>query len=130
REIWMPTIHAAHCMQVATGDMFQAEVRKGRQGISILDNEGELIDAVRPILALIRDADITLGTGHLAPEESLVLLAEAQKIGITRLLVTHPLMSFTRFTTDQMKQAVELGGLLEFDYLSCSPNWQDAVDPV
>jgi hypothetical protein len=81
------------------------------------------------ILEQIRDADIALGTGHLAPEESLTLLRAAHRMGITKMLVTHPLMSFTRFKTDQMKAAADLGAMLEFDYLSCSPHWQSAVPP-
>lgn len=129
KQIWMPTLHAAHCLRVAEPEMFRVEARKGRHGISILDDSGELVKEVWPILEQVRDADIALGTGHLAPEESLVLLREASALGINRLLVTHPLMSFTRFTLDQMRQAVSYGAVLEFDRLSCSPNWHDPVDP-
>jgi predicted metal-dependent phosphotriesterase family hydrolase len=39
-------------------------------------------------------------------------------------------MSFTRFTHGQMQEAADLGAVLEFDYLSCSPNWHDAVPPA
>jgi hypothetical protein len=58
-----------------------------------------------------------------------VLLATAKDMGITKMLVTHPLMQFTRFDLDQMKAAAALGAMLEFDYLSCSPNWHAAVPP-
>lgn len=129
RMIWMPTIHAAHCLAVAQPEMFRAEARKGRQGITVLDREGGLASGVGPVLELIRDAGIALSTGHLAPEESLVLLAAARDMGIRRLVVTHPLMSFTRFTPEQMKAAVDMDAFLELDYLSCSPGWHDAVPP-
>lgn len=129
KQIWMPTLHASHCLRVAEAEMFRAEARKGREGIRVVDDDGAVRSAVMPILEQIRDADIALGTGHLAPEESLVLLRAAKDLGITRLLVTHPLMQFTRFDLDQMKAASELGALLEFDYLSCSPNWHAAVPP-
>lgn len=129
RQIWMPTLHAAHCLQVAEAEMFRAEARKGREGIRILDSNGTLVPAVMPILEQIRDADIALGTGHLAPDESLALLDAASAMGITKLLVTHPLMQFTRFDADQMKAAGALGAVLEFDYLSCCPTWHAAVAP-
>lgn len=133
RQIWMPTIHAQHCMCEAKATagpaMFLAEVERGRTGISVLDEQGNVTAEARAVLEVIRDADVILGTGHLAPAESLALLAEAQSFGISRMLVTHPLMSFTRFTVDQMRSAVNLGATLEFDYLSCSPKWQRAVDP-
>jgi len=129
RQIWMPTIHAKHCLETAEPEMFRAEARKGRVGITAIDEEGRLRPETRQILEQIRDADIALGTGHLAPDESLALLGAARDLGLKRMLVTHPLMSFTRFTTDQMKAAADLGAKLEFDYLSCSPKWHHAVAP-
>jgi len=129
KQIWMPTVHAKHCMDVADSPMFRAEVERGRTGIVATDGDGEITDAVGAILEIIRDADVILGTGHLAPDESIVVLAAARDMGITKMLVTHPLMSFTRFSPDQMNAAAELGALLEFDYLSCSPTWHHAVDP-
>jgi len=129
RQIWMPTIHAQHCMNVAEMPMFQAEARRGRTGIRGVDDQGRLTDEVRTVLEVIRDAEVILGTGHLAPEESLAVLAEAKNMGIRRMLVTHPMMSFTRFSGGQMRTAVELGATLEFDYLACSRKWQHAVDP-
>ncbi len=129
RQIWMPTLHAANCLEVAEAEMFRAEARKGREGIRVVDADGRVTREVMPILEQVRDADIALGTGHLAPEESLALLRVASDMGITKMLVTHPLMQFTRFDLDQMKAAAELGAMLEFDYLSCSPKWHAAVPP-
>lgn len=129
RQVWMPTLHAANCLETAEAEMFRAEARKGRVGLRALDDDGEPLPEVKVILEQIRDADILLGTGHLAPEESLALLRVARDMGLTRMLVTHPLMPFTRFDTDQIRAAADLGALLEFDYLSCSPKWQGAVAP-
>lgn len=127
RQIWMPTLHARHCLEHASQAMFKTEADKGRPGLTVRDVEGDLLLPVRQVLEQIRDADIALGTGHLAPEESLQLLRAARDMGVRRMLVTHPMMSFTRFTIQQMREAVELGAVLEFDYLSCSPLWHDAV---
>lgn len=130
RQIWMPTIHAAHCMQVAEGEMFQAEARRGRAGIRVVDDAGRVTREALLIVEIVRDAGIILGTGHLAPSESLALLAAAADMGCDRLLVTHPNMAFTRFTHKQMRQAAGYGATLEFDYLSCSPKWPGAIDPA
>ncbi len=129
KQIWMPTLHARHCMEVAEAEMFRAEARKGREGLTLRDGSGRLHPAIRPILEQIREAEIVLGTGHLAPAESLDLLQIAADMGLRKLLATHPMMSFTRFTLDQMRAAVDLGAYLEFDYLACSPNWHGAVPP-
>jgi len=130
RQIWMPTLHAAHCLEVAEPEMFRAEARKGREGIRVVDESGAVRREVMPILEQIRDADVALGTGHLAPEESLALLEAARDMGITKMLVTHPNMQFTKFDVSQMRVAAGLGALLEFDYLSCSPKWHGAVPPA
>jgi len=130
RQVWMPTLHAAHCLEHAEPEMFRAEARQGRVGLRIVDDQGALRPEVRTVLELIRDADIALGTGHLSPVESLTLIETAAGMGITKILVTHPLMAFTRFDQDQMRAAVSHGALLEFDYLSCSPNWHGAVPPA
>jgi len=127
RQIWMPTIHARHCLQTATAEMFRAEARKGYEGLTLFDADDQPVAGLMPILEMIRDADIILGTGHLAPEESLRLFELAQGMGLKRLLVTHPQMHFTRFTVEQMQRAVELGGMLEFDALSCHPNWPEPM---
>lgn len=129
RQIWMPTIHAEHCLRTATGEMFEAEARKGYTGIVPFDEEGEPIPELLVILEMIRDAGAILGTGHLAPSESLKLIALAREMLLERILVTHPIMSFTRFTTDQMRRAADLGAILEFDALSCRENWPQSMPP-
>jgi len=130
RQIWMPTLHAKHCLEVAEQAMFRAEAEKGREGITILDRDGTVRRDLEPILEMMRDHDVILGTGHISPEESLILIEHAKSMGLTRFLVTHPLMSFTRFAVEQMKAAAEMGAKLEFDYLSCSPHWHAAVSPA
>ncbi|TVQ29865.1 MAG: histidinol phosphatase [Phycisphaeraceae bacterium] len=127
RQIWMPTIHAAHCLKTAPQEMFRAEARKGREGLTVLQAPDRLRPEALAILELIRDGEIALGTGHLAPEEALVLLKSARDMGVRRMVVTHPQMSFTRYTLPQMREAVELGAMLEFDYLSCCPGWTESV---
>lgn len=130
RQIWMPTIHARHCLRTATGEMFEAEARKGYPGIVPFDEEGKPVSGLLVILEMIRDAGAILGTGHLAPSESLKLIALARDMQLERILVTHPIMSFTRFTTDQMRQAADLGAILEFDALSCRENWPQSMPPT
>jgi len=129
RQIWMPTIHARNGLETAVGEMFEAEARKGHAGLVPFDESGNPIAGLLPILEMIRDADAVLGTGHLAPEESLKLLQLAGEMNLKRLLVTHPNMSFTKFSSAQMKRAVELGAYLEFDALACLPVGPNSCPP-
>lgn len=130
REIWLPTIHADHCMRSTAVEFVQAEVRRGRRGIAAVDREGRVTDEARAVLEVVGDADVILGTGHLGPAESLTLLRAAGEMGLRRLLVTHPMMSFTRLGPEQLSEAVALGATLEFCALSCVPHWHDPVSPA
>lgn len=130
RAIWMPTIHARHCLRSATPAMFRAEARRGREGIVVIGPDGRPHPRLDEILEMVRDADVLLATGHLAPEESLALLERASRMGVHRLLVTHPQMEFTRFTRPQMERAVELGALLELNALCVTPGWPGSELPT
>jgi hypothetical protein len=127
RQIWMPTIHARNGLRTAAGAMFEAETRKGYRGLTAFEDDGTPVEGLMSILEQVRDAGIVLGTGHLAPEESLALLRIARDLRLPRMLVTHPLMSFTRFSPWQMRQAAELGAYLELDALCCLASWPGSV---
>lgn len=80
KQIWMPTISAAN--------HYRYEGKRG--GITILTREGNLKKEVLAILDLISQWDVILSTGHLSQKEILVLVKEAQKKGIKKILITHP----------------------------------------
>jgi prephenate dehydrogenase len=67
------------------------------------------------VLDLIKERNLTLATGHLTPAEVLMVMAEAKKRGITRIIVTHPMLGpqFTEMSLPQMQEAVKLGGAIE-----------------
>ena len=76
-EVWLPTFSAS-------GKAAQPG------GITVLDESGNLLPVVREILALVRDADVILGTGHLTLREISLVVREARGIGVRKILVTHP----------------------------------------
>jgi hypothetical protein len=76
REIFMPTISAANSRT------------QRERGISILD--AAVKNALREILALIKQYDVILGTGHLSREEIHVLVSMALDQGLQRIVITHP----------------------------------------
>jgi hypothetical protein len=67
------------------------------------------------VLDLIKERNLTLATGHVTPEEVLMIMAEAKQRGITRIIVTHPMLGaqFTNMSLPQMQEAVKLGGAIE-----------------
>ncbi len=80
REIWMPTLDAAHSRRA-----------KGQVGgLSILTSEDILEPAIAPIVELIRDAGAVLGTGHTSILEIVALVRLARQMGLRKILITHP----------------------------------------
>jgi hypothetical protein len=82
--------------------------------VSVSEN-GELLPEVHEVLGLIAEHDLTLATGHVTPAEALMILAEARRLGIDKLIVTHPLLGgqYTDMSDAELEAAVELGGKVE-----------------
>jgi hypothetical protein len=80
KQIWMPTLHAAN----------QYRYEKKRGGITVLNKEGSLKKGVFEILEILSRHDVILSTGHLSQNEIMVLVREAQKKKIQKILITHP----------------------------------------
>ncbi|SKB97581.1 DUF6282 family protein [Sphingopyxis flava] len=86
-----------------------------------VSRNGELLpEAVEVIQAVaaakIRDssASLALSTGHLSAAEALLVVREAKKQGITRIVVTHAMGHPIDMSIPQMKEAARLGAYIEF----------------
>lgn len=130
RMVWMPTLSAQHHIDHFGGSHFgkamkgRTETRTVTRGIRVLDERGELEPQAREILELIAAAGICLSTGHLSPREIHVLVREARRAGVTRILVTHPDLALSGLSlADQQALAAE-GAILEKDIIVMMPAWQ------
>jgi len=125
RIVWMPTHDSEH----------EVDYEKGTRTKAIVSRNGKLIPEVGEVLDLIKERNLTLATGHVEPWEVLAIMAEAKKRGITRIIVTHPMLGpqFTSLTLEQMQEAVKLGGVIEITAGTVSgngPNKQRAIDAI
>jgi len=66
------------------------------------------------VLKVIAKEKLALATGHSSPAESLMLIREARKLGITRIVVTHPVLNVVNMSIAEMQEAAKLDALLEF----------------
>jgi hypothetical protein len=105
RIVWMPTHDSEH--EVAYHKEQRPSVRVSRDGV--------LLPEVLEVLDLIAEHGLTLATGHVTPAETITILQEARKRGITRSIVTHPLLDpqFTFMSVPQLREAVALGAVIE-----------------
>jgi hypothetical protein len=105
RIVWMPTHDSEH----------EVNYNKETRAKAIVSRDGKLIPEVFEVLDLIKERNLTLATGHVEPWEALAIMAEAKKRGITRIIVTHPLLGpqFTSMSLPEMQESVKLGGAIE-----------------
>ena len=99
RQIWMPTLDASN----------QYRYEKKRGGISILNRKGSLTKEVMEILEILSKHDVILSTGHLSQDESILLLREARKRGMKKILVTHPDHFFIQMPAKVQKELAKKG---------------------
>jgi hypothetical protein len=101
RQIWMPTRSARNHR------LYHGETG----GISILDEQGQLLPVVEEILRAMAQSDCILGTGHLSPEETSVLIDAAQRLGVAKVLVTHPEWGPTYHSFEAQKELAQRGNV-------------------
>jgi len=119
--VWMPTFSSTNSINMmrALGLPLKGE------GISLIDDAGKLVPEMEPILTLIKKHDMILATGHISPQETFVLLKEAQRIGIKKYIITHPTdkeFSEKHFNIDELQQLAKMGAFIEFTLVGLLPN--------
>ncbi|MBU1205658.1 MAG: hypothetical protein KKH04_01820 [Proteobacteria bacterium] len=112
KEVWMPTIHASH--HVAQKDhvpTLAKAIKADMKGIYLLNEDGSLKEELYPIFKKIAEYDVALGTGHITLQEAKMVIKEAAKSGIKKIIVTHPLASFLNYSNEDMKWCLDNGAM-------------------
>jgi hypothetical protein len=104
RIVWMPTFDAEN----------QVRTSKENRAFVPVTRDGELLPAVKDVIAVIAKRDLVLATGHSAPREVLLILREAKRQGVQRLVVTHAMNTPVSMSVAEMQEAAGLGAFIEF----------------
>src|SRR5262245_17238433 len=106
RIVWMPTHDSEHEVTY---------LKESRPFVQV-SRDGQLLPEVLDVLSLIAQHDLTLATGHVSAQEALMIMREAKKRGVQRIIVTHPMLGpqYTSMSIDQLREAISLGGVVEF----------------
>ncbi|MCI8511100.1 MAG: hypothetical protein HFE83_03780 [Lachnospiraceae bacterium] len=119
RVVWFPAFDAAYCRRGIGRD----------GGICILDESGALKQEAKDVLAVAKKYDIVVCKGHMSYPETKALFEEAIRLGITRLVNTHPLSdSWGVFTKEEIRYLADLGAYTEIVFGNLMPRL-DAMDP-
>lgn len=108
--IWLPTSHSSH----------ERKLHGKSDGIvSVSDNK--VVPNLIPILKMIAENNIVLATGHLSPEETLVVVDTARKIGVNKIVVNHPEWWSISMSIPQQKNLAQYGVYFERCYATREP---------
>ncbi len=106
RVVWMPTFDAENQVRDSKEDRPSVPVSR----------DGKLLPEVLEVLDLIARNGLVLATGHSSPNEDLLLIRQARRRGIEKIVVTHAMLAPVRMNVDQMREAAAMGAQLEFVY--------------
>ncbi|HWK50625.1 MAG TPA: DUF6282 family protein [Steroidobacter sp.] len=112
RIVSMPTWDAENYVRQSRNPT-RAAVPVARDGV-LLPETIAVIEAIAH--AQVRDsgAKLALATGHISAEEALLVIREAKRQGIERIVATHAIGHPINMSMAQMKEAASLGAYIEF----------------
>ena len=108
--IWLPTASARNHLNKMNSNLDNA--------VDVL-KDGKVTNELKDVFKLIKDHDAVLATAHISPEECFVVVEEAKKQGIDKIVVTHPEWWVVDMTLeDQVKIVKDYDVYLERCYAS------------
>ena len=102
RLVWMPTYDAEAVVRRRQSD----------QPFAPVSRNGELLPETKAVISVIAEYGLVLATGHVSPEEGLMLVREGRRQGVEHVVVTHAMD--TGWTVQQMREAANMGAFIEW----------------
>ncbi len=106
RVVWMPTFDSENQVRYS---------KESRPFVSV-SRDGQLLPEVKQVIGLAAQHQLTLETGHSSAAEGLMIVREARKQGVRRMVVTHAMLAPVRMSIPQMQEAAREGAFIEFVY--------------
>jgi len=104
RIVWMSTFDAENQVRYS---------KESRPFVSVARN-GELLPETKAVISVVAKHGLVLATGHVSPQEALLLLREGRRQGVQHMVVTHALGAPILMDVQHMQEATRLGALIEF----------------
>ena len=130
RIVWMPTVDAENQVAGRTSSMQKAgtlETKPSHRArgdgvmnapVRVVDEGGHVLPEAREVLEAIARHDLVLATGHLSRDEIVSVVAEAWRVGVTRIIVTHPDSPSQRLSVEDQRTLAARGAYLERCFLT------------
>ncbi len=107
RIVWMPAGDTAK----------EVRASKNPNGPFVaVSHNGELLPEVKEVISIVAKHGLVIASGHILPEEALMVFREAKRQGVQHMIATHAFDLAGKMTVEQMQEAARLGAFIEFDY--------------
>lgn len=119
RIVWLPTVHSHQDYLNGNGHRFGIE----GEGLRVVGDDGRPTATLEDIVALVRQFDAVLATGHVTAAEHYAVVKAFARTG--PVLVTHAgeALSGPHLTPSQCVELADLGGIIELTALACDSVW-------
>lgn len=108
--VWLPTQSAINGFRKQQKDVIG--------GVEVV-RDGKIVPELESVFKLVKDHDAVLGTAHISPEESFVVVEAARKAGVKKIVVTHPEWWLVGMSLeDQIRIVKDYDVILEHCYAS------------
>ena len=107
RMVWMSTFDAEN----------QVRYSKENRPFVATSRNGELLAEVKQVIGVIAKHNLVLATGHVSPDEGLMLVREGKRQGVQRMVVTHAMNPPVLMDLPRMQAATKEGAFIEIVYV-------------
>lgn len=122
--VWLPTINAENFLNKSAYEIAPEWVKdKGLVAQKAKDvrpvkvtNGKKLTKETIELLEMIRRYNAILATGHISWQESVLVVNEARKIGIKKIVITHPIYQRINMPINVQKELAKKGCFIEQCY--------------
>jgi hypothetical protein len=115
RIVWLPTLSSRQDFD----NGIAAQLGIPGPGLVVTDSDDRLLPETREILALVKDHDAILATGHVSAAEHYAVVKEFARTG--RVIVTHATedLAGPNLSAQQCRELAELGAWIELCAMTC-----------
>lgn len=132
RVVWLPTAWSANHARrarAAGNDRFVGQRIPSKSEDLSVAVDGEVTDQTRAIIELAAEHDVTVGTGHVSPEEIDAVVAACSDANVT-CVVNHPFFHVIDLDPTHQEKLANQGAIMEYCAYSVQAMPDHSIDQV
>jgi len=119
--VWLPSHDSYHHRQVMGLP----------GGIKLLDDNDKPVPELYEIFKIVAENDMILDPCHTGTRQRFIIIKEAKKIGVKKIVITHPNWNVTKATHEQMAEMGKMGVFIGLFMYGDVPNFNNPnCDPM